>query len=155
FVLIYYADHCAVCFKQARLCRRGYIAPGINIMRESGIESNRMASFRLRQPDQSRAVELDAVCMLCDNGMLGPAEINKSGCFIYAVQRARLPFPVRNLANQLAVGRVMIYMLPTASLAEPEKRAVLQPCGLADCLDIDPGLRGLAQNSLRFAVCRV
>src|SRR5204863_2947774 len=68
----------------------------------------------------------------------------------HTVQGARLPLPVRHLADEGAVGAVAIDVPETGAVAEPQERAVVQPPGTAGV--IHPRLAGLLYHRPRWPI---
>src|SRR5947209_5660163 len=99
-----------------------------------------MTAFRLSQACEICSVEADAVNLFSNVAVLSASEINETFSFVHAVERANLPFSIRDLAYEMTVRRVMIKMQPAAALAAPKERAVLQPAwiinGFNPCLSL-------------------
>ena len=127
--------------RRERACRRrdssdvdGGVATSrerVEIRRHRRIEVRVVLARRLGQPLQAAAVEVEAIEVAAEDGALGAGEIDPVVGCVDAVQRAHFPRAVGELRDQLSVGGVVIEVLESGALAEPEERAVLQPDRIA------------------------
>src|SRR6185369_15158699 len=84
------------------------IAPDVEEIVVCRTEIDAMSAFGLRQPRQTRAVELDAIRMWCDGTMLRRREVNETVVFVDTLNGSYFPLAVGYLAQQFSVGRIVI-----------------------------------------------
>ena len=124
---------------QPHLGRRGQRAPGVDVVREAGVEARawlppRSDSLVRRDRRAARGTR---------RSRYGCARCRTSRCPLHAVERAA-PTPRWCLLQELAVP-VVVQVLPPAALAQPEERSVGEPARRA--VHVDPRFGGLPQQA--------
>ncbi len=136
----------------ACLRRRVHIAPAIEIERKAGAEIGRVGAVSGRKALQPCAVELDAIDILADVAAFGAGEVNPSVLLVHAVDDPDFPGASGDGTDCRPVFVMQVQMPPTRSLAEPQKRTVLQPDWIAiivltsDVATVDPGFAGFPKQ---------
>ena len=114
-----------------------------------------------RQAVESRAVELHAVEMAFDRGLLERGEVDHPRVLVdgahcltqpehAAARRAQRPLAFGDLADELSVEVVQVEVGPAVALGDPQEvPAVVQKVQIV--VDVDPGGVGLAQQASRRA----
>src|SRR5205085_12457050 len=102
-------------------------APVVYEERRRGVEGGAVASLRLRQAREARAVELHAVDLLGDVAVLRAGEVDPARGLGNAVNAPDLPRAVRDLLDEAGGCRRVIEVRPAGTLAAPDERAVLEP----------------------------
>src|SRR5439155_26903947 len=86
----------------------------------------------------------DAVDVAADRAALGPREVDPARGLVHTVHGACLPLPVRHLADERAVGAIVIDVPEAGTVAGPQERAVFQPPGTAGI--VHPRLAGFLDH---------
>src|SRR5262245_52519646 len=103
-----------------------------------------MCAVGLRQSCETSSVQVDAVDVGADRAPFAGREVQNTGVLIYSVERTNVPASGGDLIHHCAVRANPVEVLEPASLAEPQKRAVLQPHRVT--VVVHPGLCGLTKE---------
>src|ERR1041385_6099598 len=113
-----------------------------------------MKAGRFSQSLQAASIQPDAIRIKADMAAFGAGEIDYSVRFVHAVQLLRFPLARSHRANRLAIGRVMIDVLPSVARTQPQERTILQPERQAHILRFNPSAIAAAIAESGFDLAR-
>src|SRR6266540_4734966 len=143
-ILIDDADKLAISIVKTRLRRRVYIIPLVNEEIENRAYRNFMRAFARCYSRQTSPVELYAIRLGRNRTVFSGGKVKQTLIFIEALEGTDFPLAIGNLPQQFAVCAVVIKVVPTITLALPQKRAILQEVRIV--VHPDPGFGCLMQN---------
>src|SRR6185312_7202198 len=153
FVFVNHANKFSIRAVEASLSRRIHIAPDIDEMSKGRTEVCPVRAFGSCKLSQTSAIELYAIKLRRDVAVFGRRKVNETICFVDTFERTHFPITSRQLANQLAISAVVIEMSPTAPLALPNERAVLQPRWMSN--HSDPRSTRIVDEVVGLSISRI